>query len=315
MDDVLTAGDLASELTAAAEPEQPQAEDSIDGEQGQENQSEEGQETEASDAEQSAEGEEEPAQEEQPEKDSSEVFLEWESNGEKIRVSQDELKNGYLRQQDYTQKTQNLARESQALQARVQQEFQAVQSMAAEFGQLANIDAQLQQYSQVNWQALKEQDPFAYSTALAEMNNLRATREDVSRHIDGKRQYMTQLQAQNFQQATAEAAEHLKKAIPNFGAETLKTMKQYGENLGFSAQELATVADKRMLQVLYEASQWRALQDKKPALQNKVKALPTKATKPAAQPVPQKQVQLDKQMRRLSQTGKTTDFAALLNSL
>lgn len=315
MDDVLTAGDLATELTQATEPEQPQAEDSIDGEQAQENQQEEGQETEASADEQSAEGEEDPAQEEQPEKDSSEVFLEWESNGEKIRVSQDELKNGYLRQQDYTQKTQNLARESQALQARVQQEFQAVQSMATEFGQLASIDSQLQQYQQVNWQALKEQDPFAYGTALAEMNNLRAIREDVTRQIDGKRQYMTQLQAQTFQQATAEAEEHLKKAIPNFGTETLKTMKQYGEKLGFSAQELANVADKRMLQVLYEASQWRALQDKKPALQNKVKALPTKATKPAAQAVPQKQVQLDKQVRRLSQTGKTSDFAALLNSI
>lgn len=314
MDDVLTADALASELTTAAEPEQPDTPDSIDGEQGQENQSEEGQE-EAQEGEQ-PEGEEAEAQEEQPEKpDSSEVFLEWESNGEKIRVSQEELKNGYLRQQDYTQKTQNLASERQALQTRVQQEFQAVQAMAAEFGQLTSIDSQLQQFQQVDWRALKEADPLQYATAMADWNALRAQREEVSRQIEGKRQYMTQLQAQQFEEATKEASEYLRKEIPNFGPDSLKAMKQFGEKMGFTAQELSQVADKRMLHVLWQAAQWQALQEKKPALQSKVKALPTKATKPAAPAAPAKQAQLEKQQRRLAQTGKVNDFAALLNSL
>lgn len=304
MDDVLTAGDLVNELSGVVDNEQP-VEDSQNDEQEQENQSEEGQEAEAQ-----AEGEE--AQEEQPEAESSEVFLEWESNGEKIRVSQEELKSGYLRQQDYTQKTQNLARESQALQQRVQQEFQAVQSMAAEYGQLTTIDQQLQQFQQVNWGALKESDPLSYATALADMNNLRATRDDVARQIEGKRQYMTQLQVQTFQQQTAEAAEHLKKVVPNFGRETIESLKKYGQAKGFSAEELSGVADKRMLEVLWEASQWRALQEKKPAIQNKVKALPTKATKAAAPAAPQSQI--DNHLKRLSKTGKVDDFAALLKS-
>lgn len=312
-DDVLTAGDLANELTGTTDNEQTD-EASQNGEEGQENQQEEGQDG-VTEGDESGGEEGEGQGEQSDEQNSAEVILEWESNGEKIRVSQDELKNGYMRQQDYTQKTQNLARESQTLQQRVQQEFQAVQQLATEYGQLTQIDAQLDQFKQVDWNTLKQQDPLAYNTYLAEMNNLKGIRGDVVQQIEGKRQYLTQQQVHAFQQATAEAQEHLKKVIPNFGADSLKTMKTYGEKLGFTTQELAGVADKRMLQVLYEASQWRALQEKKPALQNKVKTLPTRATKPAGNALPQKQVQIEKQTRRLAQTGKVNDFAALLNSL
>jgi hypothetical protein len=313
MENVLTADDLASQLTGTPDNEQSDTDSQNEGEQGQENQQEEGQ-TEGVEGEQ-LEGEEGAEQGEEPNKESSEVFLEWEADGEKIRVSQDELKNGYMRQQDYTQKTQNLARDSQTLQQRVQQEFQAVQQLATDYGQLTQIDAHLEQFKGVDWNALKQQDPLAYNTYLAEMNNLKGLRGDVVQQIEGKRQYMTQQQVQAFQQQTAEAQDHLKKVIPNFGAATLETMKKYGTNLGFSAQELAQVADKRMLQVLYEASQWRALQEKKPAIQNKVKTLPTKATKAAGSAPPAKQVQIEKQTKRLAQSGKVGDFAALLNSL
>jgi hypothetical protein len=311
--DVLTAGDLADELAGPIDNEQTGEDSQNDGD-GQEHQQEEGQDGVAEGDE--SDGEEGDGQEEQSDdQKSSEVFLEWESNGEKIRVSQDELKNGYMRQQDYTQKTQNLARDSQALQQRVQQEFQAVQALATEYGQLTQIDAQLEQFKQVDWNTLKQQDPLAYNTYLAEMSNLKNIRGEVVQQIEGKRHYMTQQQAQAFQQATAEAQEHLKKVIPNYGPDVLKTMKTYAEKMGFTAQELAQVSDKRSLQVLYEAAQWRALQEKKPALQNKMKNLPTKATKPAGNAPPAKQVQIEKQTKRLAQTGKVGDFAALLNSL
>lgn len=313
MDDVLTAGDLANELSGAVDNEQP-VEDSQNDEQEQENQSEEGQEQEAQEGEQ-PEGAEGEAQEDQPEAESSEVFLEWESNGEKIRVSQEELKSGYLRQQDYTQKTQNLARESQALQQRVQQEFQQVQAMATEYGQLTSIEQQLQQFGQVNWQGLRESDPLAYAAAMADYNNLRNERENVARQIEGKRQHMTQLQQQNFQKQTEEAKEFLAKEIPNFGPDALNAMRTAGKSLGFSDEFLGGLADGPALLGLWKAAQWDALQAKKPAIQNKVKALPTKATKAAAPAAPQKQVQLDKQLQRLNKSGKTTDFAALLNSL
>lgn len=309
-DNVLTADDLANQLNGPDDNEQPGEDSQNEGEE-QETEQEDGQ-ADETEGEQS-EGDEGEGQEEQSEKNSSEVTLEWEANGEKIRVTQDELKAGYMRQQDYTQKTQNLSRESQALQTRVQQEYQAVQALAVDYGQLTNIDSQLEQFKQLNWAALKEADPLQYNTYLAEMNNLRAIRADVANQIDGKRQQMSQLQQENFQKATAEAKEHLQKVIPGFGDATLQTMKQYGAKMGFTAQELAGVADKRMLQVLHEASQWRALQEKKPALTNKLKTLPTKATKPAGNTLPAKQVQLDKQVKRLSQTRSVSDFAGLLN--
>lgn len=303
----LTADSLAAQLTDLPD-EQPQNEDSAGEELDIETTDE------AEEADESDDSDESDTDEQPDEPDSADDFEEWEQDGEKIRVTKDELKKGYLRQKDYTQKTQQFANERQAIQQRIQAEFTAVQSLAGEYGQLANIDNQIQQYQSLNWQQLRDADPITYSTALAEYNNLRSVRDDAARAISSKQQYMQQQSAQQFAEQTKEAAEHLKKVIPNFSKQHVDAMKSYGAAKGFSAEELAQVSDKRMLEVLYEAAQWRALKAKKPAIDNKVKAVPTKATKQGTQSAPTTQLNIQKNLKRVQQTGNVKDFAALLGS-
>jgi hypothetical protein len=254
------------------------------------------------------------AQEEQPETDSSADVIELEIDGEKVVLTKDEVKAGYLRQQDYTQKAQNLARERQEQTAFVQQQMESVTQMGRELGQLHQIDATLQQYQNVDWQALRAQDPLSYSTHLAEFNDLRARRNDVVNQIGHKQQQLTAKQHEQFATQTKEAAAHMATVVPGFGDQHVQQMKEYGLKLGFTPAELAGIADKRMMEALYKASAFERAQKETKQAVKKVAQLPTRAAKPAPAAKPQGQT-TEKLKNRLAQTGSVKDFAALLGSV
>lgn len=309
MDEALTTNSFAEMMSGPSDNEQTEQSDSQNDD---EDTQETGEETAQDDAPaDDAEGSDE-EQAEQPEKDSAEAFLELEINGEKVKVSKDEAKNGYLRQQDYTQKAQNLARERQEVQAHVQQQFAQVQQFSNEIGQLTTIDATLNQYQNVDWPALRESDPLSYSTHLAEYNDLRARRGEMVQAIGSKQQQFAAMQSQQFAQQTQEAQTYLTAKIPGFGKEHLTQMKEFGVAHGFQAEELANVSDKRMLEVLWKASQYDKTQATTQKAVKAVAALPTKANKPAPASKPANEQNIDKQVKRVQQTGSLKDFGALL---
>ena len=81
-----------------------------------------------------------------------------EHDGQKYKVPK-ALKPLLMMQGDYTQKTQALAEQRRAIEAQAQQTHQLVQQNIADIGRVASIDERLQQFSQLNWQALSEADP------------------------------------------------------------------------------------------------------------------------------------------------------------
>lgn len=311
MDEALTTNNFAEMMGGPGDNEQTEQSDSQNDEAEQETEQETAQEDDAQEGDTEGEdGDQEQA--EQPEKDSADAFLELEINGEKVKVSKEEAKNGYLRQQDYTQKAQNLARERQESQAHIQQQFAQVQQFSAELGQLTNIDATLGQYQNVDWQALRETDPLSYSTHLAEYNDMRARRAEMVQAIGSKQAQFAQMQSEQFAQQTQDAKAYLTAKIPGFGKAHLDQMKEFGIKHGFQAAELANVADKRMLEVLWKASEYDKSQATTQKAVKAVAALPTKASKPAPSSKPANEVNIDKQVKRVQQSGKLTDFAALL---
>ena len=310
MEDTLTPDSFAEMMGGEGDNEQTDNTDSQSADTEQETEQETAPAAESAEVEASAD--DEPEQAEQPEADSADVFLELEINGEKVKVSKDEAKNGYLRQQDYTQKAQNLARERQESQQHIQQQFAQVQQFSTELGQLTQIDATLGQYQAVDWAALREADPLSYSTHMADYNNLRAQRGEVANAIGSKQQQFAAMQAQQFNQQTQEAQAYLTAKIPGFGKEHLSQMKEFGVKHGFAAEELANVADKRMLEVLWKASEFDKQQATTKKAVKAIAALPTKASKPAPVSKAANEINIDKQVKRLNQTGSAKDFAALL---
>lgn len=255
-------------------------------------------------------------QDEQPAKDSTEAFLELEIDGENVKLTKDEAKAGYLRQKHFTQLTQNHARERQEWNAHVAQQAAEVQQYAQEIGQLQSIDAALAQYQQIDWDDLRETDPVNYGIHAADYNRLQVRRGEVERGIVQKQQSLTaqqqQAQAQVRAQQTAEAQAHMAALIPGFGKEHIAEMKAIGQKAGFTDAELAGVTDKRMLEVLWKASQFDKQKTTTQQAIKKVSALPTKAAKAAPAAKPAAQLHLEKQTRRLEQTGSAKDFATLL---
>lgn len=309
MDEALTTDSFAALIGGDGDNEQPEKDSQSDDTTEQETEQETAPE-EAAPEEVDGDDDKEPA--EQPEKDSTEAFLELEIDGKKLAISKDEAKNGYLRQQDYTQKAQNLARERQESQAHIQQQFAQVQQFSAEIGQLTTIDATLNQYQNVDWPALREADPLSYSTHLAEYNDMRARRGEMVQAIGSKQQQFAVMQQQQFAQQTQEAQTYLTAKIPGFGKEHLTQMKEFGVAHGFQPEELANVSDKRMLEVLWKASQFDKSQASTQKAIKAVAALPTKASKPAPSSKPANEINIDKQLKRVQQGGKVNDFAALL---
>lgn len=268
---------------------------------------------EAEGAEEQSEGQEaEAEQAEQPKEDSDpDPVISWTTaNGETFEVKTSELQAGYMREADYRHKTQNLAEERRRAEQTIQAKFQEAEQYAADLAQLHSAQSQLAQFEQLDWNALYESDPAQAAKLQGQYLMLRDRARELATGHQAKQQQIQQQRAQQFHQATQEAVEHLRKVVPNFGESTLKELQDFGLKAGFTAQELAQVADKRHFEVLWKAAQWEALQAKKPEVTNKVKQLPPKTTKPGASAPPP--TAIEKAQKQFAAKRDVKSYAQLL---
>ena len=194
---------------------------------------------------------------EAPEVDDSEEI---DHEGEKYKLPKklaEEWKNGRLRQQDYTVKTQDLAKQKTEFET-AQQEFVARQQFQQQHIQavakVMAIDERLEQFSKLDWNALTDADPVQ---ALKLDRQMRELQQQRVQQIDGLQQSQAKLTFEQ-QQATArrqqEAREELSKDIPGFGtAEVQKQLLEVGKAAGYKQEELASVQDPRAVKLLHKA--------------------------------------------------------------
>ena len=194
---------------------------------------------------------------EAPEVDDSEEI---DHEGEQYKLPKklaDEWKNGRLRQQDYTVKTQDLAKQKTEFET-AQQEFVARQQFQQQHIQavakVMAIDERLEQFSKLDWNALTDADPVQ---ALKLDRQMRELQQQRAQQVDGLQQSQARLTFEQ-QQATArrqqEARVELAKEIPGFGtAEVQKQLLEVGKAAGYKQEELANVQDPRAVKLLHKA--------------------------------------------------------------
>lgn len=170
-----------------------------------------------------------------------EDFEEIERNGKKYLVPK-ELKDEFLMQQDYTKKTQEAAElkrtyeeNQQALQK--QAEFQ--QAHFDEIVKLNNVGMQLQQYQQVDWNALYDSDPVEAMKLDRQFTALKETYYSTQANIQQAQQQQALMQQQEsaklIEQSRATLASEFKDWAPETGKEVgeyLKTYTRAGVNDG-----------------------------------------------------------------------------------
>ena len=242
--------------------------------------------------EEESEEEEEPEGEEESEETEGEEEEELYAvtvNGEEVAVSLDELLSGYSRQSDYTRKTQEVANDRKQMEALQQQYNSEVYQIQQERQQymdaLTNIIAgqgsEIEKFSNINWDELREQDPIEYVT----------TREQY-REAQERIQSMQYQQAQTaqVQQAQMNQARHqmlkvergkLVEALPEWDQpgtqkELADTLQTYAKTQGFTQEELTELIDHRSILVLLKAHKYDQLQNsdvKSKKLKNKPKVI------------------------------------------
>jgi hypothetical protein len=235
-------------------------------------------------------------------------------DGEEHEVTLEELRNGYQRQADYTRKSQALAEQRKAYEANLQ----AVQSEREQYGQALQLvanqqQAELQQYENIDWKALKDDDPMEYMEKRLEYQEARErlSRIEVERNrvYEQNKQEYTQRLSQVLQQEAAKLSE----ALPEYAnpSSTLKNdLRNYALSLGFSNTDIDSITDHRVVLVLHKAM----MQDR--AANNTVKKVSKVVPKVVKSGTPESKVQrsqkaTQQKRERLAKTGNPRDAASI----
>lgn len=191
-----------------------------------------------------------------------------EHEGAKYKVPKP-LKEAFLRQADYTTKTQTLAEERRGLEAErqqlaAQQQFQ--QQHIKDVAKVMSIDERLEQFRQIDWNAAMDADPVGAMKLDRQMRELQQQRTQVVQFIEQTQARTSYESQQATARRNAEAAQELAREIKGFGTpEVTKALKDTGKAFGYKPEELDSVSDPRAVRLLHEAYLYRKLVAEKKA--------------------------------------------------
>tara|TARA_R100001440_G_scaffold10455_2_gene19051 strand:- start:4482 stop:5486 length:1005 start_codon:yes stop_codon:yes gene_type:complete len=240
-------------------------------------------------------------------------------DGEDTQVTLEELQNGYSRQRDYTRKTQELAQQRKAIEAKEQE----VSQKDAIYSQLlprmeATLKGELE--NEPDWNALYEADPIAYVREKDVWNEKKQKLQAVQAEAQRVQQESQVEQQKKLQQFVEYGNQQLLDQIPEWqdndvASKEKMAIRDYGVSvLGYTPQEMDSVYDYRVLLGLRNA--W--LQHKTQQA-TKVKPTEKKAAARTARPgtsnVPKSTTPVKKAKQRLAKTGKVQDAAKLFEQI
>ena len=241
--------------------------------------------------------------------DSGEELL-IEINGQEIPL--DEIGKGYMRQQDYTVKTQEIAAQNKQmadLQASIAAERQHLKQMLE---MSASAPAE-----EVDWVQLATDDPLEYTRLKAVHDATQDQRQAQQLEHDRLTALNEQEHQRKFQGFVQEQAAKMVENIPELAGESASQYKanisSYMEGVGYSKDELSQLFDHRAVLAFDKARKYDALMSKQGTVRKKAKGKPTVLRPGAKRGKKMSQAQAhDKGKARLRNSGSVDDAVALL---
>jgi len=189
-------------------------------------------------------------------------------------LSADELRKGYLRQSDYTKKTQSLSEQRKEMESLTEQYN----------SQLQQIQAERQQYIQhlqalsenqdikkfdIDWERLRLEDPLEYVTKRQEFQEAKEKAEEVKTKA---KQAMARSAAEKEQQWAKVVEDEKAKliaALPEWGEtdsqrQLATELRSYAQTQGYSEPEIDSLVDHRSFLVLRKAMLYDQMQNANP---------------------------------------------------
>ena len=248
----------------------------------------EAEDTEEVESEEATEESDDEAEEEEQSQDEVPAILKLKVNGEDVEKPLDEVVALAQQGLDYTQKTQQVAEQRKELEAYAesikaqeqafQEQMQLNNVLIEDVAKITSLDQQLNQYANVNWQQLSDNDFVEAQKLFFSYNQLQTERSALVSQFEAKKQQVVQKQSQLMAEKIAKGKEVLAKEIPNWSPETNQALLSTGKDYGFSDAELNSIVDPRHVKVLHDAMQWRKLQ------QNSVVKKKVSNAKPVVKP-------------------------------
>ena len=239
-------------------------------------------------------------------------------DGQEVEVTQEELINGYSRQQDYTRKTQELAQQRKTIE---QQQAELAQRDAIYSQLLPKMEAQLkgELANEPDWNALYEDDPVGY----VREKQLWDEKKEKLNAVNAEQQRLQQEALVKQQQQIAQYVEYgnqkLLEIIPEWQNQEVATkeklaISEYAVNtLGYTPEEIQQVYDYRALLGLRNA--WLNSKTVEATKKKPTQKAPARVARPGTTNRPKSAAPVKKAKQKLAKTGKIQDAAKVFEQL
>ena len=198
-------------------------------------------------------------------------------DGTKVEVPQS-AKDAFMKNADYTQKTQSLSEQRKALEAD-RQRFQQAIKMQTQFTEADSnvrvIDTQLAQFEGIDWNTWGQQDPASAQQAQIQLGALREQRGQAVQELQKLQAEAQQTESREIARQTEENRQRGATAVADWSSDTERAIFDYGLKSGLSENQLAsTNYDPAVLSILNKARLFDELQQRQTAKPKKAKAEP-----------------------------------------
>ena len=239
-------------------------------------------------------------------------------DGQEVEVTQDELINGYSRQQDYTRKTQELSQQRKTIE---QQQAELAQRDAIYSQLLPKMEAQLkgELANEPDWNTLYEDDPVGYVREKQLWDEKKEKLTAVSAEQQRLQQEAMVKQQQQLEQFVAYGNQKLLEIIPEWqnpevAAKEKAAISEYAVNfLEYTPEEIQQVYDYRALLGLRNA--WLNSKTVEATKKKPTQKAPARVARPGTTNRPKSAAPVKKAKQRLAKSGKVQDAAKVFEQL
>jgi len=214
----------------------------------------------------------------------AEEYLDLEYDGITYQVPP-ALKDAFLRNADYTQKTQAIAeqrKEIEMLQQQVettQNEQTFITDIQPELNNLGLLQAQIQQMEAGLQQNLASMTSEQMFKTKIEIDGMKEQMNAFRQGLEVKYKEFEEAQKQSYNELLEQGAQTLKKSIPDWNEGKAQQVREFAIQQGFNQQEVNSIIDPRHVKVLWAASQYERLQEKAKPAAEQIKSAPMIKTK------------------------------------
>ena len=237
---------------------------------------------------------------------------------EEVEVTDQELESGYLRQRDYTRKTMAHAETVKKFKAEREAVVAERQQYKDLLGKLEEAVVQLSPDTEPDWATLQtELDTEQFNTVFAQYQANRQKLARVRAEKARVEQKLAEDAREQLKEKLARESELLLEALPAWkkpevAARERVKLIQFAKTLGFDDNDIAQVADHRVLVLLNDAMRYRSLEQKRKAAKETIRKTADNVKPGAATADAPNKAKHDAARKRLKKSGAVHDAASLI---